>query len=139
MLDPSSEAEQLSRQARILSRSRTARHRRELMKSGTRIPAHVAALLLGVAMSLAYAEGGMSESGKSFKDLDANNDGYRSVDEFEASGKDELAFKAADINGDERVDPDEFDKYLARKATDQATPGSGNGGQPKPAQPPSGY
>ncbi|MDT3706363.1 MAG: EF-hand domain-containing protein [Thiobacillus sp.] len=88
------------------------------MKSGTRIPAHVAALLLGVAMSLAYAEGGMSESGKSFKDLDANNDGYLSVDEFEASGKDELAFKAADINGDEQVDRDEFDKYLVRKATD---------------------
>jgi hypothetical protein len=54
-------------------------------------------------------------------------------------GKDDLAFKAADINGDEQVDPEEFDKYLTKKATDQPKSESGAGGQPKPAQPPSGY
>jgi EF hand len=102
------------------------------MKSRTRTQARLAALLLGMAMLPAYAEGGMSDSGKSFKDLDSDKDGYLSVDEFKAKGKDELAFKAADIDGDQRVDPKEFDKYRARKATDPKS-GPGAGGQSNPS------
>lgn len=92
------------------------------MKSGTTTQARLAALLLGAAMLPAYAAGGMSESGKSFKDLDTNKDGYLSVEEFKAKGKDDLAFKAADIDGDQRVDPQEFDKYREMKATDPKSP-----------------
>lgn len=110
------------------------------MKSGTS-KTRLAALLLGVAMWPAYAvdRSGMPESGMSFKDYDTNKDGYLSLDEFNAKGKDDLAFKAADTNGDERLDPSEFDQYLTRKASDQAKPEPGPAGQPKPAPPPSGY
>ena len=99
------------------------------MKPGTRTTgSRLAALLLGAAMSSAYAADHkeMAESGPSFKDHDGNKDGYLSLEEFKAKGKDDLAFKAADIDGDERLDRSEFDKYRARKATDQS----------KPAQPP---
>ncbi|MDA8257108.1 MAG: hypothetical protein M0Z99_16020 [Betaproteobacteria bacterium] len=99
------------------------------MKSGTsKTNSQLAALLLGVATLPAYAvdHKEMAESGQSFKDHDSNKDGYLSLDEFKAKGKDDLAFKAADIDGDERLDRSEFDKYRARKATDQS----------KPAQPP---
>jgi hypothetical protein len=101
----------------------------------------LAALLLGAGMASASAAGlkGMSESGMSFKDFDANKDGYLSLEEFKAKGKDDLAFKAADLDGDGRLDPEEFDKYLARKASDPATSESGAGGQPKPPQPRTGY
>lgn len=92
------------------------------MKSETTTQACVAALLLGAAILPAYAEGGMSGSGKSFNDLDADKDGYLSVEEFKAKGKDELAFKAADINGDERIDPEEFKKYREMKASDPKSP-----------------
>jgi len=112
------------------------------MKSeSSRTKTRLAALLLGVAMLPAYAgdRKGMTESDMSFKDYDTNKDGYLSLNEFKAKGKDDLAFKAADINGDEQVDPSEFDKYLTKKATDQPKPKSGASGQPKPAQPPSGY
>jgi hypothetical protein len=106
-------------------------------KTGTRL----AALLLGAAIVPAYAAGlkGMSESGMSFKDYDSNKDGFLSLEEFKAKGKDDLAFKAADINGDERLDPEEFDKHLTRKAADQPKSESGTSGQPKPAQPPLRY
>lgn len=108
------------------------------MKSGTRkTQARLAALLLGVAMLPAYAAG--DRKAMSFKDVDTNKDGYLSLDEFKAKGKDDLAFKAADINGDEQVDPSEFDKYRAKKASDQPKPEPGTTVQPKPAQPPSGY
>jgi len=103
------------------------------MKSGiSKTKTRLAALLLGAAMLPAYA------AGMSFKDYDTNKDGYLSQNEFKAKGKDNLAFKAADINGDEQVDPSEFDKYLTKKATDQpkSEPGAM---QPKPAQPPAGY
>ena len=111
------------------------------MKSGTRkTGSRLAALLLGAAMLPAYAvdHKEMTESGQSFKDHDRNKDGYLSLEEFKAKGKDDLAFKAADIDGDERLDRREFDKYLVRKANDQSKPGSGSTGQPKPAQPPTG-
>jgi len=111
------------------------------MKPGTsKTQARLAAVLLAVAMLPAYAvdREGMSESGKSFKDCDTNKDGYLSLKEFKAKGKDDLAFKAADINGDERVDPGELNKYLAKKASDQPRPDPG-AGQAKPAQPPAGY
>jgi hypothetical protein len=110
------------------------------VKSG-KTKLRLAALLLGVATwpACAVDRSGMPESGMPFKDYDANKDGYLSLDEFNAKGKDDLAFKAADINGDERLDPSEFDQYLIRKATDQAKPEPGAAGQPKPAQPPSGY
>jgi hypothetical protein len=102
-----------------------------LMKSGTsNTRSRLAALLLGAAMSSAYAVDPkeMTESGPSFKDHDSNKDGYLSLDEFKAKGKDDLAFKAADVDGDERLDRSEFDRYLVRKANDQS----------KPARPPAG-
>jgi Ca2+-binding EF-hand superfamily protein len=97
------------------------------MKSGTRkTGSRLAALLLGTAMSSACAvdQTGMSESGQFFKDHDANRDGYLSLEEFKAKGKDDLAFKAADIDGDERLDRSEFDKYLIKKANEQSKPGN---------------
>lgn len=108
------------------------------MKSATsKIPTRLAALLLGVAMMPALAGG--DRKAMSFKDFDANKDGHLSLDEFEAKGKDDLAFKAADIDGDEQLDPDEFDKYLSKKASDQPKAEPGATMQPKPAQPSSGY
>jgi hypothetical protein len=110
------------------------------MKSGT-FKTRLAALLMGVAMwpACAVDRNGMPESGMAFKDYDTNKDGFLSLDEFNAKGKDDLAFKAADINGDEQLDPGEFDQYLTRKASDQAKPEPGAAGQPKPPKPPSGY
>jgi hypothetical protein len=105
------------------------------MKSGTRITQTLAALLLGVAMLPAYA----SESGVSFKDVDADKNGFLSLDEFKEKGMDDLAFRAADTNGDGQVDPDEYDKYLTLKAGEQPSSESGPGGQAKPAQTAPGY
>lgn len=108
------------------------------MKSGTgKIQTRLAALLLGVAMLPAYAAG--DRTAISFKDFDTNKDGHLSLDEFKAQGKDDLAFKAADIDGDEQLDPEEFDKYLAKKASDHPKAEPGATMQPKPAQPSPGY
>lgn len=112
------------------------------MNSGTsKTKTRLTALLLGAAILPAYSGDPKAapEPGASFKDYDANRDGYLSVKEFKAKGLDDLAFKAADINGDEQVEPGEFDKYLTKKATDQPKSESGATGQPKPVQPPSGY
>lgn len=94
-------------------------------------------LLLGAAVMLpASAAGDMSKADKSkatsemrFKDCDTDKDGFLSLDEFKAKGKDDLSFKAADINGDERIDPDEYEKYKAMKATDQPRSGTNEDGQ----------
>ena len=111
------------------------------MKSGSsQTIMRVAALLLAGAMLPACADpGGKPESEMSFKDYDSNKDGYLSLDEFKAKGKDDLAFKAADVDNDARLDRSELDQYLTRKATDQAKPASGTSGEPKSVQPPVGY
>lgn len=104
------------------------------METGTRkFRTRLAILLLGVALLPAYALA-RDGSGMSFKDYDANQDGHLSLDEFQAGCKDDLAFRAADINGDEQVDPDEFDKYLARKAADQAGSGDCERTSPSPSR-----
>jgi Ca2+-binding EF-hand superfamily protein len=106
------------------------------MKPGTRItPTPLAALLLSLAMLPAYA----SESSVSFKEVDADKNGFLSLDEFKEKDMDDLAFRAADINGDGQVDPDEYDNYLTLKAGEQPGSESGPGGQAKPAQPAPGY
>ena len=95
------------------------------MQSGIRKSTpRLVALLLGAAMLPAYAvdQKGPSESVQSFKDHDGNKDGYLSLEEFKAKGKDDLAFRAADLDGDARLDRSEFDAYLARKANDRPKP-----------------
>lgn len=94
-------------------------------------PSCLVALLLGAATVTAAAKDETSNPRGSFKDYDTNKDGYLSLDEFKARGMDDLNFRAADINGDERVEPDEFDKYVVKKKTDPKS-------QPKdaPAPPP---
>lgn len=69
----------------------------------------------------------------SFSQLDADRNGYLSLDEFRAKGKDDLAYRAADIDGDGRIDPDEFDKYVSK----QKRSGPAGDGPPRSA-PPSG-
>lgn len=111
------------------------------MKSRTRTTGTtLAALLLGIATPPACAaeRGAPPDAGMSFKDCDSNKDGFLSLDEFKAKGKDNLAFNAADINGDGRLDPGEFDKYLARKASDQPKSGP-EAEQAKPTRPPAAY
>jgi hypothetical protein len=100
--------------------------------------ARLAALLLGVAMLPAYGGGRTpaADSAPAFGDFDTNKDNYLSLDEFKAQGKDELAFKAADINGDQQVDREEFARYQAKKASDQTKSDSDAGEKAKPA---SGY
>lgn len=91
--------------------------------------ASLAALLLGVVLLPAYGKG-LSKSDLSFRGFDINKDGFLSLSEFEAKGKDELSFNAADLNGDKRVDPNEFGRYLARKANDPTRSGAGQSTPP---------
>lgn len=108
------------------------------MKTVTRkAKAPLGILLLGAAVLLpAYAAADMHKADKSkatsemrFKDCDSDKDGFLSLEEFKAKGKDDLSFKAADINGDERIDPDEYEKYKAMKAADQPRSGTDKDGQ----------
>ncbi len=100
-------------------------------------------LLLGVTVMLPAYAAGMSQADRSkgetyekhFKDFDTDKDGFLSLEEFEAKGKDDLAFKAADVNGDKRIDPDEYEKYKVMKATDQPGPRTDTDHQPGTAAP----
>lgn len=116
------------------------------MKTATRkASAPLGILLLCAIVPLpAYAagppmtdqSGGMSEM--HFRDADTDRDGFLSLDEFKAKGKDDLSFKAADLNGDERIDPDEYEKYKAMKETDQSGSGTSGNGSAPPADMPMG-
>jgi hypothetical protein len=109
------------------------------MKSETGKTKMLAALLLGAAQlpvhaaDLPQSRKETSKAAADFKSHDTDKDGFLSMDEFLAKGKDDLAFRAADIDGDGRVDPGEYAKYLEAQATDQ--PRSGAAGQPEPAVP----
>jgi hypothetical protein len=115
-------------------------------------PTLIVAVLLGLALQPAYAaEGDSPTTGTSmtsvdFKTLDTNKDGYLSMQEFTAKGSDDLAFRAADINGDGQVDPGEYDKHRQLKAVDPlksgagtATPSKAGTAAPKPTRSPYGY
>jgi len=60
-----------------------------------------------------------AELKQEFKKLDLNRDSYLSLEEFQAFNKDDLAFKAADISDDGRIDLNEFIRYSAAKAADR--------------------
>jgi hypothetical protein len=104
------------------------------MKSSTdMIPLLIPALLLCLSGLPAYAadtmagtqqraRDEMSAASASFRAYDSNQDGFVSLAEFKAKGKDDLAFKAADIDGDGRLDPGEFIKYVTAKKADHAMP-----------------
>jgi Ca2+-binding EF-hand superfamily protein len=62
---------------------------------------------------------GQAKLKQDFKMLDKNKDGYLSMEEFKATGMDDLAFNAADVDGDGRLSPEEYAKYVKVKATDQ--------------------
>lgn len=102
------------------------------MKHETRITRiAIAGLLLGIAMPAHASEhAGMREPCVAFNEHDRDGNGYLSMEEFKATGKDDLSFRAADIDGDGRVDSGEFDKYVgkdkkpeARDAGSGLTPG----------------
>ena len=109
----------------------------------------IAALLVAFVAAPVYAVATRHKKPMAgFQALDSNKDGYLSLKEFKAKGKDDLAFKAADINGDGRIDPGEYDQYMKAKTNEPAGPDSGMGGgmsgQPMPAEPatskpPTGY
>ncbi|WP_310448515.1 EF-hand domain-containing protein [Thiobacillus sp.] len=125
------------------------------MKSKTSTPPTlIAVALVGLALQPAYAAEAKSvpptpaasAASLSFKTLDTDKDGYLSIKEFTAKGLDDLAFRAADIDSDGQVDPDEYGKYSQLKANDPLKSGSGNAAPtkpgdsaPKPTRYPSGY
>lgn len=91
-------------------------------------------LLAGMVLMPAHAADVQTDKSKGtsemrFKDCDTDKNGFLSLEEFEAKGKDDLSFKAADINGDQRIDPDEYEKYKTMKETDQPRSGTGEDGQ----------
>jgi hypothetical protein len=115
------------------------------MKSETRTnPRLMAAMLLGLVVQTACAtDGGQtppspSPANVNFKTLDTNKNNNLSIEEFTAKGGlDDLAFRAADVNSDGQVDPDEYDKYKQLKKNDPLTSGSGNTEPAKPGGSPS--
>jgi len=75
-----------------------------------------------------------------FMAYDKDKDGFLSLAEFKAHGLDELAFKAADIDGDGRIDPGEFIAYVKALKEDGPTPdGAIAPSAAKPDQPASGH
>ncbi|HEX7970981.1 MAG TPA: EF-hand domain-containing protein [Thiobacillus sp.] len=101
----------------------------------------IAALLVAFVAIPSYAVAARHKKPMaSFQALDTNKDGYLSMKEFKAKGQDDLAFKAADINGDGRIDPGEYDQYTKSKKSTEPSGESGMGGgmsgQPMPAEPP---
>jgi hypothetical protein len=106
------------------------------------------ALMAGNAGLTAYAANpigvGQTEPKEipSFKDLDTDKNGFLLLEEFEAKGMDNLTLKAADIDGDGSVKPDEYARYLKALAADQAQTGTskhsptGSAPEPKPADAP---
>ena len=125
------------------------------MKSKTSTPLTlIAVALLTLATQPAYAaeaenvppKPAASAASLSFKSLDTDKDRYLSLKEFTAKGLDDLAFRAADIDSDGRVDPDEYGTYSQLKANDPLKSGSGSvaptkpgDSAPKPTRYPSGY
>ena len=112
------------------------------MKSKTSTtPTLIVVALLGQALLPAYAAENAppapaaSATSLSFKSLDTDKNGYLAIKEFTAKGLDDLAFRAADIDNDGRVDPDEYAKYSELKANDPLKSGSGNAA-PRPAPSP---
>lgn len=106
------------------------------MKTVTRKASTAAGILLlaGTVLLPAHAADAQTDKSKGtsemrFKDCDTDKDGFLSLEEFKAKGKDDLSFKAADINGDQRIDPDEYEKYKTMKETDQPRSGTGEDGQ----------
>lgn len=91
------------------------------------IPFLLMALFAGCAAS--STQGGAIEPGdrdmsraelkQEFTKLDLNRDSYVSLEEFQAFNKDDLAFKAADINDDGRIDLNEFIRNSEAKAADK--------------------
>lgn len=96
-------------------------------RSATIISGLMATWLIGIAIFCAPAAAAdygkdqkdLSTLKQDFKKLDKNRDGYLSMEEFKATGKDNLAFKAADTDGDGRIDPDEYINYIQAKAADK--------------------
>jgi hypothetical protein len=98
----------------------------EKPKNATAATGFLAALLIG---ALSGAPAGAASHGEQqkgpdglkqdFRTLDKNGDRYLSLEEFKPTGKDDLAFKAADLDGDNRLDADEYAKYGKAQEADQ--------------------
>ena len=96
-------------------------------KTATKVPGLLAVWLIGTAVFCSPV--GAADYGKyqkdlptlkrDFKILDKNGDRYLSMQEFMVAGKDDLAFKAADADGDGRIDMDEYVNHIEAKAADK--------------------
>lgn len=60
----------------------------------------------------------MDAASQRFVSYDRDKNGFLSMAEFKANGLDELAFKAADVNGDGRIDPAEFIAFVNAEKAD---------------------
>lgn len=95
-------------------------------KSTATVPAFLAAGFVGYVLfftsACAAGKHPMDMSGlkQDFRKLDKDGNGTLSLKEFRAAGMDDLAFKAADANGDGRVDQEEFVNYMEAKSADES-------------------